>query len=165
MNPSPRRNTCDNVVNRKSIKSTVVAKCKPEPKTPVYDYEAAIDRPDILKDSKIDNNTQNVSWSELSDKLSAPTKKRNLYVRGQVGVITKKRSIVFKSKKQAKEIAQIRPSICDFAEIAEKESTPFSEIIRDVENYGMKNSDDVTSNRQTSLNQVHSDTIYTLNLL
>ncbi|XP_011052505.1 PREDICTED: uncharacterized protein LOC105144940 [Acromyrmex echinatior] len=63
MNLSLRRNTCENVVNKKPIGSTITVKNKPESKSPViaYDYEAAISQPDIPICSNIDNNTSNSS--------------------------------------------------------------------------------------------------------
>ncbi|KYN27128.1 Peroxisomal membrane protein PMP34 [Trachymyrmex cornetzi] len=146
MNPSLRRNTCENVINKEPIGSTIAAKSKLEPKSPViaYDYEAAISQPDIPICSNIDNNTLNPSWSEQSDELSAPTKKRNFYVRGKTGLTTKKKGIVFKSKIQAKKVTHIK-----------KELIPSSKIIRNVENYIQKNNDDgVTPNCHMPLNQV-----------
>ncbi|XP_036144940.1 uncharacterized protein LOC105829041 isoform X3 [Monomorium pharaonis] len=97
--PLRRKNT----INKEPIGSTVV-KNKPEPKTPVifYDYEAAISQPDIPIYSKVDNDIQNASWSEVSNELSAPVKKQNFYVRRKTSVIVKKRGIVCKSKIQAK---------------------------------------------------------------
>ncbi|XP_018357899.1 PREDICTED: uncharacterized protein LOC108757802 isoform X2 [Trachymyrmex cornetzi] len=145
MNPSLRRNTCENVINKEPIGSTIAAKSKLEPKSPViaYDYEAAISQPDIPICSNIDNNTLNPSWSEQSDELSAPTKKRNFYVRGKTGLTTKKKGIVFKSKIQAKKVTHIK-----------KELIPSSKIIRNVENYIQKNNDDgVTPNCHMPLNQ------------
>lgn len=155
MNPSLRRNNCENVVNKEEIGSTIVTKSKPEPKSPViaYDYEAAINQPDIPICSNIDNNTLNQSWSEQSDEFSAPTKKRNVYVRGKTGLTTKKKGIVFKSKIQAKKVTKSRPLICDDTQI-KKELIPSSKIIRNVENYKQENNDGVTPNRQMPLNQV-----------
>ncbi|XP_018314028.1 uncharacterized protein [Mycetomoellerius zeteki] len=154
MNPSLRRNNCENVVNKEEIGSTIVTKSKPEPKSPViaYDYEAAINQPDIPICSNIDNNTLNQSWSEQSDEFSAPTKKRNVYVRGKTGLTTKKKGIVFKSKIQAKKVTKSRPLICDDTQI-KKELIPSSKIIRNVENYKQENNDGVTPNRQMPLNQ------------
>jgi len=165
MNSSLHRNTCENAINKEPISSMVAAKSKPKPQTPIisYDYEAAISQPDIPIHSKI-NNMQNVSLSETSDKLSALTKKRNFYEK--TGVTTKKRGIVFKSKKkiQAKKVTKTHPSICEIAEI-KKESISSSEIIRDVENYRMENNDGIILNRQMLLNEVCFNTIFTLNLL
>jgi len=164
MNSSLRRNTCENAINKEPIGSMVAAKNKPKPQTPIisYDYEAAISQPDIPIHSKIDN-TQNVSLPETSDKLSAPTKKRNFY--GKAGVTTKKRGVVFKSKKiQAKKVTKTHPSICEIAEI-KKESISSSEIIRDVENYRTENNDGIIPNHQTLFNEVCFNTIFTLNLL
>lgn len=161
-----RRNTCENAVNKEPIGSAVATKSKPEPKTTVisYDYEAAISQPDIPIYSKIDNNTQNVSWSEFSDELSAPTKKRNLCTRGKAGVTTKKRGIVFKSK-IAKKVTKTRPPICD-TEI-KKESISSSEIIQNVGNCEKGNNKGVITNRQTppNLHQVCSNKIFPLDLL
>lgn len=159
MNPSLRRNTCENAVNKEPIDSTATARSKPEPKTPVisYDYEAAISQPDIPIYSKIDNNTQNTSWSEPSDELSASPKKRNLYVRGKACVTTKKRGIAFNSKVQAKKVTKTHPSNCNVAAI-EKESIPSSEINCNVENYRKENNDQVTPNRQTPFKQVCPNT-------
>lgn len=159
MNPSLRRNACENAVNKEPIGSTVTARIKPEPKTPVisYDYKAAISQPDIPIYSKIDNNMQNSSCSEPSDKLSAPPKKRNLYVRGRACVTTKKRGIAFKSKVQAKKVTKTHPSNCDVAAI-EKKSIPSSEINCNIENYRKENNDRVTPNCQTPFKQVCSNT-------
>lgn len=166
MNPPLCRNICENAVNKEPIGSTVVAKSKPESKTPVisYDYEAAISQPDIPMYSKTDNNMQNASWSESSDKLSTSIEKRNP-VCGKAVVTTKKRGIVFKSKIQAKKITKTRPSICNIAEI-KKESIPSSEI-RNVENYRQEISDGIITNRQTppNLYQVCFDKIFLLNIL
>ncbi|XP_011866135.1 PREDICTED: uncharacterized protein LOC105561081 [Vollenhovia emeryi] len=151
MSPPSRR---ENAVTKEPVSSTVVAKNKPEAKAPVisYDYEAAISQPDVPKVySKIDDDTQNASWSEPSDESSAPTKRRDLYVFGKASVTTKKRGIAFKSKMQAKKVTKTRPSICNVAEI-ESESIPSSEIIRDVENHGQEISDDIVTNRQTPSN-------------
>lgn len=164
MNLPSRRNTCENAVNKEPI-STVAAKNKPEPKTPVisYDYEAAISQPDIPIYSNTENNMQNVSWSDSSDEQSASTKRRNLCVSGKVGVTTKKK-IIFKSK-TAKKVTKIHPPICD-VEI-KKESIPSSEIVRNVENCGKENNKGVITNRQKppNLHQVCSNKIFPLDLL
>jgi len=163
MNPSLRRNTYENVVNKEPISSTITAKSKSEPKSPViaYGYEAAISHPDISTCSNIDN-TLNPSWSEQSDELSVPTKKRNFYVRGKTGLTTKKKGIVFKSKIQAKKVTKSHPSICDVTQI-KKELIPSSKIIRNVENYKQENNDDgVIPNCQMSFNQVCFHIIFLL---
>ncbi|XP_036144935.1 uncharacterized protein LOC105829041 isoform X2 [Monomorium pharaonis] len=147
--PLRRKNT----INKEPIGSTVV-KNKPEPKTPVifYDYEAAISQPDIPIYSKVDNDIQNASWSEVSNELSAPVKKQNFYVRRKTSVIVKKRGIVCKSKIQAKKVIKTDPSICNVAEI-KKESISPSEIIRNVKDHKKENINRVITNRQTSPNQ------------
>lgn len=152
MNPPSRRSTRENAINKEPTDTIVATKSKLESKPTVisYDYEAAISQPDIP--SKIDNNTQNPSWSDSSDGLSAPIKKRSLYTRGKVNVTTKKRGIVFKSKIQTKKVTKIHPQqISNVVEI-KKESISSSEITRDTENFGKEKIDAVTASRETSLN-------------
>lgn len=163
MNPPSRRSTCENAVNKEQI----VAKSKPESKTPIisYDYEAAISQPDIPIYAKIDNNPQKASWSEASDESLAPTKKRNLHVCGKASVTTKKRGITFKSKIQAKKVTKTRPSICNIIGI-KKESIPSTKIIRNIENYEQEISNGIIANRQTppNLRQVCSNKIFLLDI-
>lgn len=165
MNLPSRRNACENAVNKKQIDSTIIAKSKPESKTPIisYDYEAAISQPDIPIYAKIDNNSQKASWSEASNESLAPTKKRNLHVCGKASVNTKKRGIAFKSKVQAKKVTKTRPSICNIIGI-KKKSIPSTEIVRNIENYG-KESEGINANRQTPPNrQVCSNKIFFLDI-
>ncbi|CAL1687315.1 unnamed protein product [Lasius platythorax] len=154
MNPPSRRSTRENAINKKPTDSIVATESKSEPKPAVisYDYEAAISQPDIS--SKIDNNSQNPSWSDSSDRLLAPTKKGNLNTRGKANVTTrtKKKGIVFKSRIQTKKIMKIHPQqICNVLEI-KKESIPSSEIIRNTENFGKEKIDAATASRETPLN-------------
>ncbi|XP_070163566.1 uncharacterized protein [Polyergus mexicanus] len=145
MNPPSRRSTRENAINEETTDTIVATKSKFESKSAVisHDYEAAISQPDIPA-SKIDSNTRNPSWSDSSDGLSAPIKKRSLYTRGKVNVTTKKRGIVFKSKIQTKKITKIHPQqISNVVEI-EKESISSSEITRDTEDFGKGKIDAVT---------------------
>lgn len=145
MNQSSRRSTRENAINKESIDTK--NKSEPKPVIISYDYEAAISQPDIP--SKIDNNTQNPSWSDSSDGLSKLIKKKKPYTRGKANVTTKKKSIVFKSKLQTKRV-QPQQS-CNVVKI-KKESIPSSEPIRDIENFGKEKVDVITPNRQTPLN-------------
>lgn len=144
MSPPSRRSTRENAIDKKST-DTTVTKDKSEPKSAIsYNYEAAISQPDIP--SKVDNNTQNPSWSDSSDGLLTPIKKRNLYTRGKANVTSKKR--VFKSKK----IMKIHPQqICNVVEI-KKELIPSSEIIQDTENFEKEKIDAVIASREKPLN-------------
>lgn len=141
MNQSSRRSTRENAINKESIDTK--NKSEPKPAVISYDYEAAISQPDIP--SKIDSNTQNPSWSDSSDGLSEPIKKKKPYTRGKTNVTTKKKSIVFRSKLQTKRQPQ---QSCNVVKI-KKESIPSSETIRDTKNLGKEKVDVITANRQT----------------
>lgn len=152
MNPLSRRSTRENAINKEPIDSIIATKNKLDPKPAItsYDYEAVISQPDIS--SKIDNNSQNPSWSDSSDGLLTPTKKRNLYIRRKVNVTTKKRSTVFKSKIQTKKVMKSHPQqMCNILEI-KKEPILSSEIIQDTQNFGKEKNDAVIASRGTPLN-------------
>ncbi|XP_050448249.1 uncharacterized protein LOC126849908 [Cataglyphis hispanica] len=151
MNPPSHRSKRENAINKGPTDTIVATKSKLESKPVVisYDYEAAISQPDIP--SKIDDNAQNPSWSDSSDGLSAPTKKKNLYTRGKKNVTTKKKGI-FKSKIQTKKITKIQPQqISNVVEI-KKESISTSEITGDVESFVKEKIDAITVSREASLN-------------
>lgn len=144
MNPPSRRSTHENAINKESIDTK--NKSEPKPAVISYDYEAAISQPDIP--SKIDNNTQNPSWSDFNDELSESIKKKKPYTREKANVTTKKKSTIFKSKLQTK---RIHPQqICNVK--IKKESIPSSDIIRNTKNLGKEEIDVITASRETPFN-------------
>lgn len=124
MNLSSDRSTRENAINKELTDSIITAKSKSKPKPAVitYDYEAAISQPDMSTYLEIDNNTQDLFYSNSG------------------------RSIVLETKKTM----EIRPRTCDIINI-KKDSIFASEITRNTENVEKKKNN-VIANCETSSN-------------
>jgi len=110
MNPSSRRSTRENAINKVAIGPESNSKAEPVIISHNY-HETLISRANVATASEINNDTQNpCSNPGLSGKLA---KKRNSCARRKTSIINKKKSVVLRPLISTKKISKNRSPMYD----------------------------------------------------